>query len=112
MGRLAAAVVVLLALSSAMAGAAEPMRAWGIVMERDLRASTLQVDERTYQVSATTVFKDLDGQVITFETLPVFDVHQGLFSLEDATKVEITARPARNGQWVLESVRMIDRLPH
>lgn len=111
-GRLAAAVVALLALSSATAGAVEPIQAWGIVMARDLKASTLQVDERTYQVASTTVFKDLDGQLITFETLPVFDVHQGLFRLDDATKVEVIARRSRDGQWVLESVRMIDHLPH
>jgi hypothetical protein len=107
----AALAVLFVALGAGPSLAGEKTVGWGVVMARDVQAATLSIDGTIFRVTASTTFKDLDGQAVSFATLPVFDVHQGLFKLDDATKVEYTAQRTRDGQWVLESVEMIDRLP-
>jgi len=105
------ATALLVGLVATSAGAAESMRGWGVVMARDTRASTLQIDDGFYKVTSSTVFRALDGALLTFPTLPIFDVHKGLFDLADATKVEFVAERGRDGAWVLDSVQIIDKLP-
>ena len=87
------------------------IQSWGIVMSRDLSAGTLGIDDRVYRVTSQTRFRDVDGAVIAFDGFAVFDVHAGVFALSDATKVEYVARRTRAG-WVLESVQLVDELPH
>lgn len=85
-------------------------RGWGIVMSRDFDKSTLEIGNQVYQVTTRTVFKDQGGGLITFQTLHVFDVHQGLFSMDDATKVEFVSVTSSNGP-ELESVQVVTELP-
>jgi len=109
----ACAVLVLIAGLSTGAWAADEkkFKGFGIVMARSVADGTLEIDGRSYRVSATTTFRDQDGAVITFDGFPIFDVHQGLFAVDDATKVEFVAR-RQSSQWVLESVALIDTLPN
>jgi len=110
-GRVAALAVLFVALGASPSLAGEKTVGWGVVMSRDVQAATLSIDGRVFGVTPSTTFRDLDGQSVSFAALPIFDVHQGLFKLDDATKVEYTAQQTQDGQWVLVSVEMIDRLP-
>jgi len=115
MRRIGAVAVVagfLVMLTAPTAWAGEKRHGFGIVMSRDVLKSNLGIEETVYVVSSSTVFKDLDGQVVAFAALPVFDVHQGLFDLNDATKVEYWAEQRRDGAWVLKNVEMFDALPN
>lgn len=105
------AAALLLAVQGA-AGASEAveLHSFGIVMGRDLAARTLEIDGVHYRVSPRTIIKDLEGNAIGFEELEIFDVHQGLFAIQDATCVEYAARQI-SGQWTLEYVRRVPKLP-
>jgi len=95
---------------AATAGTVERERSWGIVMSRDIDARTLEIDGITYQVTTTTTFKDLEGGLIRFEDLEIFDVRKGLFNLKDATIVEFVTRKVKK-IWVLDSVHRVAQLP-
>jgi len=105
-----AAIAAGLVLASA-AAAGDVYHGFGIVGGRDLQSSTLVISGRTFEVTASTTIRDLEGAPLEFATMPIFDIHQGLFSLDDATKVEFHATRGASGQWVLDSVEMVDRLP-
>lgn len=85
-------------------------KGWGIVMSRDVSKSTLEIGDRVYRVTSQTVFKNRDGSLSTFETLEVFDVHQGLFRIDDATKVEFVSVETSRGP-ELQSVKVVAELP-
>jgi hypothetical protein len=105
---LATALLCMLVASPA---AAENVRGWGIAMAKDLDANTLEINGKTYTVVGGTTFKDLEGNVITFEDLAIFDVSKGLFTLAEATVVEYVARQSEGG-WFLVSVHRVLELPH
>ena len=100
----------LLVASTAPSLAAESVRDWGIVMARDLEAHTLSIDDTTYKVVPGTTFKDLEGKLIDFASLEIYDVHQGIFAIRDATLVEFVAR-MDGGVWYLVSVERVRELP-
>lgn len=106
-------VAVLLALLgiAPLAYATETISGQGIVVKRDLGASTLQIDRRTFSVSASTTFTDLDGGPLTFESLRIFDVFNGVFLLADATRAEYRATRTEKGLWQLTSVTLIEEIP-
>ena len=105
--------ILLLALLGVGTGAhsAETMMGQGIVVKRDLAASTLQIDRRIFNVSASTTFTDLDGGPLTFESLRIFDVFNGVFLLADATRAEYRATRTEKGVWQLTSVTLIEEIP-
>jgi hypothetical protein len=104
-------VTVVLCMGAALpVAAAENVRGWGIAMAKDLGAKTLKIDDKTYKVVAGTTFKDLEGNVISFADLAIFDVNKGLFNVKDATVVEYVARQ-NEGLWYLVSVKRVPELP-
>jgi hypothetical protein len=113
--RWATVLLLLAALSSLMwastATAETAHKGWGIVMSRDISKSTLEIGDRVYRITSRTVFKDRNGSPTTFETLEIFDVHQGLFSVDDATKVEYVSVETSRGP-ELQSVKVVAELPY
>ena len=107
------AVLILIAGSwwlTAAASADQETKGFGIVMSRDLAASTLEIGDRVYRVTPRTTFKNKDGLLTSFEALDIFDVHQGLFSLDDATKVAFVSVSTADGP-ELRSVVVVAELP-
>lgn len=92
------------------AAADDTDRGWGIVMSRDLGNSTLEIGNRVFRVTPQTVFKDKAGALVTFETLEIFDVHQDMFDMADATVVEYVSVATASGP-ELESVKVVSELP-
>jgi hypothetical protein len=105
---LSAALLCLLVAMPAVA--TENVRGWGIAMAKDLDSKTVKIDDKTYTVVAGTTFKDLEGNVISFEDLAIFDVSKGLFNVKNATVVEYVAR-RNEGRWYLVSVKRVPELP-
>ena len=98
-------------LATTPAWASETLESHGVVTNRDLGASTLRIENRVFHVTSQTTFSDARGNLLSFESMPVFDVHRGLFSFEDATKVEYRATRSRDGEWELTSVQIVTALP-
>lgn len=96
----------------AMTAAADTQtRGFGIVMSRDVARSTLEIGNTVFKVTPQTVFKDAEGNPTTFAGLAIFDVHQGLFSLDEATKVAWVGVSDSEGTQ-LQSVVVIKELPN
>ena len=84
----------------------------GIIMQRDVKAQTLQIDGRTFKVSSSTTFTDVDGSPLEYETFLIFNVYDGVFRLSDATRAQYQAsRPNPKGPWELDSVTLIETIP-
>ncbi len=84
----------------------------GIIMKRDLTARTLQIDGRTFKVSSSTIFTDVDGSPLEYETLFIFNVYDGVFKLSDATRAQYQAtRTGPKSPWELDSVTLIETIP-
>lgn len=107
---LALALGTLILTSSAVAG--ESTIGQGIIMQRDVTAQTLQIDGRTFKVSSSTTFTDVDGSPLEYETFSIFNVYDGVFRLSDATRAQYQAsRPNPKGPWELDSVTLIETIP-
>ena len=103
-------VTLLIQLAASSSLAADSLRRWGIVGSRDVSAQTLTIDGTVYRVSPRTLFKDLEGNVMAFELMEIYEGGDGIHSLDDATKVEYRAHTVAN-DWVLDSVKRIKQLP-
>ena len=99
-------------LLTSFAVASESIVGQGIIMQRDVTAQTLQVDGRTFKVSSSTTFTDVDGSPLEYETFFIFNVYDGVFRLSDATRAQYQAsRPNPKGPWELDSVTLIETIP-
>ena len=99
-------------LLTCSAVASESTIGQGIIMQRDVTAQTLQIDGRTFRVSSSTTFTDVDGSPLEYEKFFIFNVYDGVFRLSDATRAQYQAsRPNPKGPWELDSVTLIETIP-
>ena len=99
-------------LLAGSAVASESTIGQGIIMQRDVTAQTLQIDGRTFRVSSSTTFTDVDGSPLEYEKFFIFNVYDGVFRLSDATRAQYQAsRPNPKGPWELDSVTLIETIP-
>ena len=111
--RLATVASLLLALCALpSASSAGPIsRGFGMVMQKNVTAGTLQIDDSTFIVASGTTFTDLEGNPTSFEAFYVFDTSRPIFPIEDATLVEFVAE-FDGANWRLRSVKRIRELPN
>ncbi|MAJ59549.1 MAG: hypothetical protein CBC48_05980 [bacterium TMED88] len=99
-------------LLTSAAVASESTIGQGIIMQRDVKAKTLQIDGRTFKVSSSTIFTDVDGSPLEYENFFIFNVYDGVYRLSDATRAQYQAsRPNPKGPWELNSVNLIETIP-